>query len=91
MAAAPADKLAQPVVSYMDQMRGIQDNSLLISLAHLTGVDLFRRVGELSKADWTQFTRSDVLDGLQSLAERDNINTWPTGLTLNPALFKSMR
>ena len=74
---APADKLAPSAIPYMDQIAGFS-NSKVISLANPANSQLlFERVSAMTGKELEDFSRGDVIKGIQSLAEKDNIQFLP--------------
>ena len=74
---APADRLADTTIPYKDQLAGIP-NSELISMADPRNSEqLFRRVSEITGKELEDFTRADVLAGIESLANTDNLQFLP--------------
>ena len=77
LVAAPADRLADTTIPYKDQLAGIP-NSELISMADPRNSEqLFRRVSEITGKELEDFTRADVLAGIESLANTDNLQFLP--------------
>ena len=74
---APADRLAAPATPYTEQVARL-DNENLIALASPQSSELlYRRVQELTGKEFEEFTRQDVLAGVQSLANKDNLQVLP--------------
>lgn len=67
----PAENLAEPLVPLRDQWQSAAvPNANLMSMAHPdNGPLLFDRVQQLTGRDFEQFTRQDVLDGIDSLRQ----------------------
>ena len=67
MVAAPADRLATPMVPYEAQWQQLPNNTLISLASPANNPELFTKVRQLTGRDFEQFTRQDVLEGLGAL------------------------
>lgn len=79
MAAAPRGNLAQPIVPFSEQWEALPANQLRSLASPENSPELFNRIQGITGADWEQFTKADILDGLSSLQE-DGITVLPNRL-----------
>ena len=77
LVAAPADRLADTTIPYMDQIAAINNDDLLSMADPRNSEQLFQRVSEISGKELEDFTRKDVMAGIESLANKDNIQFLP--------------
>ncbi|QNG26091.1 hypothetical protein [Synechococcus sp. HK01-R] len=84
--AAPTESLADPVVGYGEQWQTLP-NDRLLQLAHPeVSPDLYERVQGLTGREWEQFSRQDILDGMETLRQ-DGLTVMPTRLQPNQNLL----
>ena len=74
---APADRLADTTIPYMDQIAAINNDDLLSMADPRNSEQLFQRVSEMTGKELEDFTRKDVMAGIESLANKDNIQFLP--------------
>lgn len=79
MAAAPRGNLAQPIVPFSEQWEALPANQLRSLASPENSPELFNRIQGITGADWEQFSKADILDGLSSLQE-DGITVLPNRL-----------
>lgn len=77
LVAAPADRLADTTIPYMDQIAAINNDDLLSMADPRNSQQLFQRVSEITGKELEDFTRKDVMAGIESLANKDNIQFLP--------------
>ena len=77
LVAAPADRLADTTIPYMDQIAAIGNDDLLSMADPRNSQQLFERVSSLTGKELEDFTRKDVMAGIESLANKDNIQFLP--------------
>jgi hypothetical protein len=77
LVAAPADRLADTTIPYMDQIAAINNDDLLSMADPRNSQQLFQRVSEITGKELEDFTRKDVIAGIESLANKDNIQFLP--------------
>ena len=74
---APVDRLADTTIPYMDQIAAIGNDDLLSMADPRNSQQLFERVSSLTGKELEDFTRKDVMAGIESLANKDNIQFLP--------------
>ena len=74
---APADRLADTTIPYMDQIAAINNDDLLSMADPRNSEQLFQRVSAMTGKELEDFTRKDVMAGIESLANKDNIQFLP--------------
>ena len=79
IAAAPRANLAQPIVPFSEQWEALPVNQLRSLASPENSPELFNRIQGITGADWEQFTKADILDGLSSLQD-DGITVLPNRL-----------
>ena len=84
--AAPTTSLADPVVGYGEQWQTLPNDQLLKAAHPEASPDLFERVQGLTGREWEQFSRQDVLDGMEALRQ-DGLTVMPTRLQANQNLL----
>ena len=67
LVAAPAGRLATPMVPYEAQWQQLPNNTLISLASPANNPELFAQVRQLTGRDFEQFTRQDVLEGLGGL------------------------
>ena len=80
LTAAPAENVANPVGTWRDQWQSANTGTLR-DLAHPNNSpELFEKVQNLTGRDWQEFTKADIVDGLD-LLHQDGITVLPNRLT----------
>ena len=75
---APTEKVADPFVPFRDQFEALDNNDLLSMAYPDNSPELFRRVQLLTGKEFEQFTRADVLNGIDALANEDGLRLIPS-------------
>ena len=68
-AAIPTDSVADPVVGVREQWESLPTERLQSVASPDNSPELFERIQSITGRDWEQFTRRDMLDGLDKLRE----------------------
>jgi hypothetical protein len=68
LAAAPTSALANPVVPFPSQWESLPTSQLKSVAAPENSPELFQRIQNLTGRDWEEFTKADVIEGLNLMA-----------------------
>jgi hypothetical protein len=68
LAAAPSSALANPVVPFPSQWESLPTSQLKSVAAPENSPELFQRIQNLTGRDWEEFTKADVIEGLNLMA-----------------------
>lgn len=68
LAAAPTSALANPVVPFPSQWESLPTSQLKSAAAPENSPELFQRIQNLTGRDWEEFTKADVIEGLNLMA-----------------------
>jgi hypothetical protein len=67
--AAPTESLVTPQEGWRSQWEGLPNTELIGAAAPTVSPDLFEKTQAITGKGWDQFTRGDVLDGMESLSQ----------------------
>ena len=80
MTAAPAEMVAEPIGTWRDQWESANTATLRDLASPDNSPELFEKIQNITGRDWEQFTKADVIDGLE-LLHQDGITVLPNRLT----------